>query len=97
MGAAKWGEAQKNGQQNQVVCCPLSDLTVLFYLNEQIYREYDINFSTGSINTKTHEYVAPTTAPTEPTTQYIEPTTEQESTEPDTDPPAEDNYPDNPI
>ncbi len=72
-------------------------MNVVVYLNEQIYREYDINFSTGSINTKTHEYVAPTTAPTEPTTQYIEPTTEQESTEPDTDPPAEDNYPDNPI
>lgn len=54
--------------------------TVVVSLNDQTYREYTIDFTTGNIsNIVTHEFVVPTTAPapTEPLTvaPYVEPTT----------------------
>ncbi len=58
---------------------------VVVQLDGQVYREYTIDFNTGSVSTVTHEYIPPTTAPTEPatseetTTDYIIPT---EPTEP---------------
>ena len=54
---------------------------VIVQLDGQLYREYTIDFSTGSVNTVTHEYVPPTTEP-EPTTEYVEPTTETPEPEP---------------
>ncbi len=55
---------------------------VIVQLNGQVYREYTIDFSTGSVSTVTHDYVPPTTEPTvEPTTEYVEPTTEEPVTE----------------
>ena len=55
---------------------------VIVQLNGQVYREYTIDFSTGSVSTVTHDYVPPTTEPTvEPTTEYLEPTTEEPVTE----------------
>ncbi len=53
---------------------------VVVQLDGQVYREYTIDFSTGSVSTITHEYTQPTTAPTEsvpseePTTEYVFPT-----------------------
>ena len=45
-------------------------------LDGQAYREYTIDFSSGSVTTTAkHEYVVETTAPpTEPTTEATEPT-----------------------
>ena len=42
-------------------------------LGGQVYREYTIDYTTGSVSTVTHEYVVPTEAPTEPPTEYSEP------------------------
>lgn len=52
-------------------------MNVVIQLNGQVYREYTIDFTTGSVSTVTHEYVVPTTEAPEPTTEYIEPTTEE--------------------
>lgn len=50
---------------------------VVVQLDDQIYREYVIDFTTGSVSTVTHEYVVPTTEPTtEPVSTEAEPTTE---------------------
>lgn len=57
--------------------------SVVVQLDGQIYREYTIDFATGSVSTVTHEYVPPTEPPTEPTTEYTEPVTYY------TDPPVE--------
>jgi len=46
---------------------------VVVQLGGQVYREYTIDYSTGSISTVTHEYVVPTEAPTEAPTEYSEP------------------------
>lgn len=69
---------------------------VVVMLDDQIYREYVIDFSTGSVSTVTHEYVVPTTEPTtaplptevEPTTEYIPDTSIDvpDETYPDEDP-----------
>ena len=48
--------------------------SVVIQLNGQLYREYTIDFSTGSVTTVTHEYVPATEAPTEEPTDYEEPT-----------------------
>ena len=58
--------------------------SVVVQLDGQLYREYTIDFATGSVVTVTHEYIPPTEPATEPTTEYIEPTTE-EYTEPVTE------------
>lgn len=55
---------------------------VVVQLNGQIYREYTLDFSLGTVtNTIVHEYVVqtdpPTEAPTEPVTIYTEPVTEE--------------------
>ncbi len=45
---------------------------VVITLNDQTYREYTINFAKSEIvNVTTHEYVVPTTAPTEAATQPV--------------------------
>lgn len=46
---------------------------VVVQLGGQVYREYTIDFSTGSVSTVTHEYVVPTEAPTEAPTEYSDP------------------------
>ena len=44
--------------------------TVTVMLNDQIYREYSVDFATGSITpTASHEFVVPTTAPPEVPTE----------------------------
>ncbi len=64
---------------------------VVVRLDGQVYREYTIDFNTGSVSTVTHEYIPPTTAPTEPmpseetTTDYIIPTDPTEPVEDNTD------------
>ena len=64
---------------------------VVVQLDGQVYREYTIDFNTGSVSTVTHEYIPPTTAPTEPmpseetTTDYIIPTDPTEPVEDNTD------------
>lgn len=56
--------------------------SVVVQLDGQIYREFTIDFSTGSVNIVTHDYVMPTTEPTtQPVTEYIEPTTLPEEEE----------------
>ena len=55
---------------------------VVISLNDQIYREYTVDFTKGEItNTVVHDYIVPTSAPTEPVTEPItedpyQPTTE---------------------
>ncbi len=49
---------------------------VVIQLNGQVYREYTIDYTTGSVSTTTHEFIAPTEAATEAPTEYAEPTTE---------------------
>ena len=56
-------------------------MNVVVQLNGQVYREYTIDFATGSVSTVTHEYIAPTTEAPEPTTEYVEPTTVEPYTE----------------
>lgn len=55
---------------------------VVVMLNDQTYREYTIDFTTGKIsNIVTHDFIVPTTAPEAPTqpltvSPYVEPTTQ---------------------
>ena len=59
--------------------------SVIIQLDDQLYREYSVDFATSSVSTvATYDYIIETTAPTEPET---EPTTEEEYThEEETDP-----------
>ena len=57
--------------------------SVVVQLDGQVYREYTIDFATGSVSTVTHEYVPPTEPTTVPVTEYTEPATEY------TEPPVE--------
>ena len=56
--------------------------SVVVMLNDQTYREYTIDFTTGKIsNIVTHDFIVPTTAPEAPTqpltvSPYVEPTTQ---------------------
>lgn len=52
--------------------------SVVIQLNRQLYREYTIDFSTGSVTTVTHEYVIATEPSTEEPTEHEEPTHEPE-------------------
>ncbi len=51
--------------------------TVVVQLNGKIYREYVIDFSTGSVSTTTYPYEPATEPTTEAPTEYTEPPTEE--------------------
>ena len=50
--------------------------SVVVQLDGQVYREYTIDFETGSVSTVTHEYIPPTEPTTVPATEYTEPSSE---------------------